>query len=580
MNRNQTRRAFFRRVAGFAMGAAVLGRAITATTPPTHFVQGLAVSPDGARIVYLGSRGGRGQLYLRQMDLPEVRPVAGTEGADAPFFSPDGRWVGFFSAGKLKKVSLDRGEVLTVCDAAGSRGASWGPDETIIFTPGISGRLGLWRVSAAGGKPEPLTTPDATRAENSHRWPEVLPGRQAVLFTVEVAGKAFDEARIAVLSLRTGQWQVVLEGGSNARYAPTGHLVYARSGRLLAAPFDLRQLRVTGPGLALIEGVSAYHSIGHALYDFSTNGVLVYVPRSAWSTERTLVWVDRKGRARPVTAARREYSWPRLSPDGRRLAVSIGEGSNEHIWVYDLDRAAFTQLTSGTGLNVYPLWTPDGRRVTFSSNRTGVWNIFWQSADGRGPEEQLTKSPNTQFATSWSPDGKVLAFYELNPKTAGDIWLLSLEGERKPRPLFQTPAIEGVATFSPDGRWLAYASNESGRFEVYVQPYPGLGRRYQISTEGGWGPVWARSGRELFYRQSEKTMAVDVPKQASHAFGKPRLLFQGEYDFDPGQLNYDVAPDSRRFVMVKASEPAPVAMQLQVVRNWFNELKRRVPPAQ
>lgn len=544
--------------------------------PLMHFVDELALSPDGNYLVYVGSRGRQRQLYLRRMNPPgESRPIAGTDGADDPFLSPDGRWVGFFAEAKLKKVAISGGPPVTLCTAPGSRGASWGTDDSIIFTLGSGAHRGLWRIPAAGGIPKPLTKVETEKGEGTHLWPEILPSGKAVLFTIGLAGKSYDEAQIAVLSLETGERRVVLEGGSDAHYAPTGHIIYFRAGKLWAVPFDLARVQVTGPPAPIVENVSGYPSIGQGLFSFSQIGLLVYVRRDARLAERALVWVNRKGEEWPVTKTRRAYSWPRLSPDGRRLAVAV---DYDGIWVYDLEGGKFTQLTSGVDSDDYPLWTPDGKRVTFSSNKTGASNLFWKAADGSGVEERITTSPYTQFPMSWSPDGKVVTVYQLGPTTAGDVWLLSREGDPKYWPLLTTPAIEGVATFSPDGHWISYASNESGRFEVYVQPYPGPGQKVQISTEGGTGPSWARNGRELFFWQVDNMMAVDVTTEPAFGTSKPGVLFEGVYDFAPGQINYDVAPDGQRFMMIKEPPPGPVEEQLRTVPSWFEQLKRHVPP--
>lgn len=557
-------------------GVGVGSKPVPPRQSQTHFVDEVALSPDGSYLVYVGSRGSHRQLYLRRMNPPgESRPIPGTDGADDPFFSPDGQWIGFFAGEKLQKVAISGGPPVTLCTAPGNRGASWGPDDTIVFTLGLGANLGLWRLPAAGGTPKSLTKVETEKGEATHLWPEILPGGKAVLFTIGLAGKSYDEALIAVLLLETGERRVVLEGGSNAHYAPTGHIIYFRAGKLWAVPFDLARLQVTGPPAPVVENVSGYPSIGQGLFSFSQNGLLVYARSDARPAERTLVWVNRKGEERPVTKSRRAYSWPRLSPDGHRLAVSV---DYDDIWVYDLEGGNFTQLTSGADSDVYPLWTPDGKRVTFSSNKTGPWNVSWKAADGSGAEERITTSPHTQFPMSWSPDGKVLTVYQVDPATAGDVWLLSREGEPEYWPLLKTPAIEGVARFSPDGHWISYASNESGRFEVYVLPYPGPGQKVQISTEGGTGPMWGRNGQELFFWQGDKMMAVDATTEPAFGTSKPRVLFEGVYDFAPGQINYDVAPDGQRFVMIKDPTPALVEKQLRTVPNWFEELKRRVPP--
>jgi eukaryotic-like serine/threonine-protein kinase len=534
----------------------------------------LALSPDGSHLVYVGSRAGSCALHVRPIDRLEATPIPGSEGAEAPFLSPDGQSVGFFAEGKLKKVALSGGAPLTLCNAPENRGATWSPDDTIILTP--SAPLGLFRVSAGGGTPKLITVPDRRKGEYSHRWPEILPGGRAALFTIWTAG-SFDDARIAVLSLHTGEHRVLIEGGAHARYIPSGHLVYARTGGLLAVPFDLRRLEVTGLPVSAVEGVSMDPGMGCADFSCSNDGSLIYVPGGSRTGERVLVWVDRKGRARPLPALPNAYVSPRLSPAGERLAVGI-EGANSGLWLYDLARGTLSRLTV-SGLIPYPIWTPDGARVTFRAAPEGPVNLYWMAADGSSPMERLTTSENFQYPGSWSPDGQALIFSEADPTTAWDIWVLKLEGDRTPRPFLRTPSNEIAATFSPSGHWLAYVSDESGRDEVYVRAYPGPGGKWQISTEGGDEPLWARSGRELFYRNGHKMMAVIVELEPTFAAAKPKCLFEGRYETTSYAYlpNYDISPDGRRFLMVKGSEQESAAMQINVVLNWSEELKGVVP---
>jgi len=435
---------------------------------------------------------------------------------------------------------------------------------------------GLFRVSAAGGMPKPLTVPDRKKGELSHRWPEILPGSKAVLFTIWTGTTNFDKQRIGVLSLETGERRVLVEGGTYARYVPSGHLVYARAGELLAVPFDLKRLEVTGPPVSILEGVSTSPTLGVAQSSFSGGGSFAYVPGGPNDGERTLLWVDRNGAARPLPAPPRPYLSPRLSPDGQRLAVGI-QGT-PGLWLYDLARGTLTRLTEFP-FSPHPIWTPDGKYLTFASVVSGAINLYWTLADGSGTAERLTTSEDGQWPGSWSPDGQVLAFSEADPTTGYDIWVLGLQGDRKPRPFLQTPSNEYGPIFSPDGRWVAYVSDESGRQEIYVRPFPGPGGKMQISTDGGLEPVWARDGRELFYRNGDKVMVTAVETQPVFAASKPKLLFEGHYD--PGILaferDYDVSPDGQRFLMVKASDQESVATQLNVVLNWSDELRRLVP---
>jgi serine/threonine-protein kinase len=534
----------------------------------------LALSPDGSRLVYAnGGYGGGGLLYLYRMDQMDSTAIPGTEGADMPFFSPDGHWVAFFGGdGKLKKIDLRGGLPITLCDAPNGRGGSWGEDDTILFAP--EAMSGLSRVSASGGSPAVVTTPDPSHGEVSHRYPEFLPGGKAALFTTWK--NPFRESQISLLILETGKHRVLLEGGYNEKFSPTGHIAYARIPRLMAAPFDLESLALLGQPVPILERVERDG------FSLSLDGSLAYIPDVL--EESTLMWVDRKGQSRPLTDLRRSFDFgPRLSPDGRHLALTMYTDGMAHIWVYDLERDALTRLSSGTVSDFLPLWTPDGTRITYVSGS----DIVWQAADGSGAVETLTRGA-FQFNVipdSWSPDGRMLAFTK-GDDTFSDIWLLPIEGDRTPRPFFETPFDERGAAFSPDGRWIAYVSNESGRYEVYVRPYPGPGGKSQVSTEGGVQPAWARSGREIFYRnEGNKMMAVTVETEPAFRPSKPRLLFEGQFlggagtigNSKLGRAMYDIAPYGEHFVMLRSEEES--APRIHVVLNWAEELKAKVPPA-
>ncbi len=531
-----------------------------------------ALSADGSRLVYVATRGGRTQLFQRRLDQFDPAPIPATEDANAPFFSPDGEWVGFFAQGKLKKVPLSGGAPL-LCDASQGRSGSWGDDDSIVFTPSATIGTGLWRVPAGGGAPQAITTPDPKTREYSHRWPQVLPGAKAVLFAV-FTGADPDQNRISVVRLDNGERRTAMEGASFGRYVPTGHLVYARSGGLLAAPFDLRRLQITGRQVPILEGVLT-SGTGNAQFSISDTGLLSYVAGGLANASRALVWVNRKGTATQIARVGSVSFWARVSPDGRRIALTISEQANFDVWIYELGRDTLTRLTFDAAADSYPVWTPDGKRVAFRSTRTGASNLWWKSADGSGAEERLTDSPNNQMATGFSPDGKWLAYQEISSSGAADILILPMTGERKPKPFLQTPFWEGEAQFSPDGRWLAYVSNETGRYEVYVQPYPGPGGKWQISAGGGREPVWARQGRELFYRNGNQVMAVDVTLGNSFTAGKPRLLFEGQYFSVGGYINLDIAPDGQRFLLLQDATPDAALTQIHLIQNWFEELKQR-----
>jgi Tol biopolymer transport system component/predicted Ser/Thr protein kinase len=524
----------------------------------------VAISPDGSHLAFVSSGGGARQVYLRAMDSREARPIPGTEGGFNPFFSPDGQWVGFFAGGKLKKVSVNGGATITLCDAENALGASWGRQGTIVF-----GTIGpLMQVSDAGGTPQALTRLE--KGENAHAWPEFLPDGKAVLFMDGLP------ARVAVYSLETGERRDLIQGATSPHYLPIGYLVYAQAGgNLMAAPFDARRQTVTGAAVPVGEGVLTSLANGATQYSLSDTGSLIYVSGGAEAAQRKLVWVDRKGIEQLLPAPPHAYRYPRLSPDGQRVGATIEEGGGQ-IWLYDLHRDTLTRMTFEGTYNLIGTWTPDGTRIAFGSNKEGSPNVFWQRADGSGGLERLTTSQYSQNPTSWSPDGQTLTFIQINPKTGFDIWVLRMD-ERKVQPFLQTPATESAPRFSPDGHWLAYTSDESGRTEVYVQPYPGPGGKWQISTDGGTEPVWNPKGRELFYRSGDKMMIVDVTTQPSFSAGKAKLLFEGQYLPTPSTFpDYDVSPDGQRFLMLKAVGQAQGLTQVNVVLNWTEELKRLV----
>ncbi len=533
----------------------------------------IALSPDGTHLVYVAVQGGRQQLYLRTMDSLEATPILGTEGAAHPFFSPDGQWLGFFANQKLKKISVRGGAAQTLADATLSNGASWRSQGTIAFSAATSSFL--QQVPEAGGEPQELTHLEA--GEVSHRWPEFLPGGKAMLFAASTSSFSWSNSRIAVQSIGTGARQYLQQAGSQPHYASSGHLVYAQGSTLMAVPFDAQSLAVTGPAAPVVEGVLQSPSSGAAQYSISVTGSLVYILGGVQANQRRLVWVTRTGAEQPVPAPARAYLFPRVSPDGRRVVVATTENETQ-LWLYDISREALTRFTFEGAVNLNGIWTPDGKRITFQSSKDGVPTVYWQKADGSGGLERLTTGQNSNFPVSWSPDGQVLAFVEVNPTTQRDLWVLRMD-DRKTEPFLKTKFDESVARFSPDGHWLAYISNELGRYEIYVQPYPGPGGKWLISTEGGTEPAWNPNGREIFYRNGDKMMAVDIATEPSFAVGKPHVLFAGPYEPSPATSpNYDVSPDGQRFLMLKPSEQEAAApTQINVVLNWFEELKRRVP---
>jgi Tol biopolymer transport system component len=578
-------------VAGLAGGSLkatppLAGRPVTRftiTLPPGQQLAGLesgpavALSPDGTHLAYVASQGGTQRLYLRSMDSLETKSISDTEGAFNPFFSPDGQELGFFTGGTLKKVSVSGGAALAIGDASRvPLGASWGNQRRIAFVPSLGSPV--QQISETGGGPQSLTRLE--KGGYVHGWPEILPDGKAVLF-VAATGK---ELGVATQSLRTGERRSLIPWGTQPRYLPPGYLVYAQfytrlAVPVMAAPFDPQRLALTGPPVPVIEGVRHHASTGAAQYSVSATGSLVFVPGGAEAAPSTLVWVDRKGGEYALPAPAHVYYSPRLSPDGRRLAVTINE-ADLNIQVDDLARNTLTRLTFQGIANGSPVWRPrDGKQIAFSSNTAGRRNLFWQLADFSVGPDPLTSGDNEKTPTSWSPDGQLLAFTEHNPTTGYDISVLRIS-DRRAESFLGTAFNEAAAQFSPDGRWLAYVSDRSGRYETYLQSYPGPGPTRQISTDGGTEPVWNRNGRELFYRCGNKMMAVDISTQRGFAASTPHLVFEGPYLLaqTPSPPYYDVSPDGQRFLMLKPigqAQPAPT--QINVVLNWTEELKQRVP---
>jgi Tol biopolymer transport system component len=548
----------------------------------------LTITPDGRQIVYKGRAGPTdAQFFVHALDQLEPTPLAGLgRQPRAPFSSPDGRWIGFIEPAPvtLKKVAITGGPAISLCtlDSA-SRGATWGDDDSIIFAT-ASPATGLQRVSSTGGEPTMLTKPNRERGEQDHLWPHFLPGGQAVLFTIIPTTGGVDAAQVAVLDLSTGTQKILMRGGSQAQYVSSGHLVYVAGDTLRAVPFNLRQLETAGAGIPVVSPVVTLPN-GTAEFDIARDGTLVYATGGRGAApERTLVWVDRQGNEEAINAApRRPYLFPRLSPEGTRVALEIRDQEND-IWVWSFARETLTRITTDPGIDQAPVWMPDGLRLVFTSTQGGsVGSLFWQAADGTGNAERLTESPNYQRPSAVLPDGGRVVFWEASAKTSTDVMMLSLEKDRRVQPLIQGPLVDRNAEVSPDGRWLAYESNGSGQMQVFVRPFPDVNTgRIQVSTAGGQQPLWARNGQELFYIASDEVlMSVPVKPGNTWTAGTPTRVIEGAY-FRRGGGNdsrmYDVSPDGKRFLMLKqevsASQPA---VRIVVVQHWLEDLKRLVP---
>jgi len=552
----------------------------TITLPPNQRLAvpdagpAVVLSPDGTHLVYLarGSVDNARQLYLRAMDSLEVKPIPGTEGANNPFFSADSQWLGFSARNKLKKVSIGGVSPLDLSDSHITFGASWGRQGNIIFG---NYQGPLMQVSDAGGAPQPFT--HLERGETSHAYPDILPDGKAVLFSASTSGSLWANAQVAVQPIGIGERRTLFQGGMYPHYALSGHIVYSQAGTLIAVPFDPQKLRVTGAAIPVVEGVQQSITNGDAQYSFSNTGSLAYIPGTLQFPRLNLVWVSRNGTEQRLVTPVHAYLQPRISPDGRQVAVGIAEQERQ-VWLYDLSRDTLTRFTFQGNNNLVPFWTPDGKNIVFVSNKEGPRNLFWQKSDGSGGLERLTTSEFLNVPGSWSPDGQLLAFSVVDSTAGYDIWVLHMS-DRKAQPFLRTQFNEAAPEFSPDGHWLAYASNESGRSEIFIQPYPGPGGKWQISTEGGVEPLWNRNGRELFYRNGAKMMAVEINTKPSFSAGTPKMLFEAQYAMPANSTpDYDVSPDGQRFLMLKAAEQEQGApAQINIVLNWFEELKQKVP---
>ncbi len=546
----------------------------------------LALSPDGQRLVFSAADADDNiRLYVRELNELEIRALPGTEGGAGPFFSPDGQWVGFAAGGALKKIPLAGGTAVTIGDNIVDDqfgGASWSTSDTIVFSP--TRIAGLSSIPASGGIPRPVTTPDAQSSEVSHFLPQFLPGGHAVLYSVR-SGLNTAPSRVEVVTLDSGERRVIAEAGISARYASTGHLIYGGdglvAGSIWAVPFDTSTRRPAGQEVRV--GDSLLAPGGLAYFALSGSGTLALVPKGGRDPEQ-LVWITSAGES-TLADTPGNFNFPRLSPDGKRLAVTNQRGGDlrSGIWVLDLDRPHSPVLFSSQSNNDHlPVWTRDGTRLVFSSlrdgdKRNGPANLYWKRAGDPGEAERLTKSDHHQDPGSWSPDGQLLVFAEQHPQTIQDIWVLDMR-DRTTRPFLRTPARERHPMISPDGRWLAYASGESGSEEVYVQAFPGGGQVQRISDKGGNEPLWAHDGTRLFYRRPDAVVAVSVTSGPTLVVGTADVLVQGAYDraAGAGAPNYEVARDGR-FLMVRRNEVTSTAdTRIDIVVNWFTELAARL----
>jgi len=553
----------------------------------------IALSPDGKYLAYIANR----RLNVHPLDRLESIPIRGTESLAnssaeirAPFFSPNAQWIGFWQEGQIKKVSINGGAPVTIAPAVNASGFAWEDDGTILFAAGDN----ILRVSEAGGKPEVIVGNVKGRVQSL----QLLPGKRTILFTVFPEGTTNAEAEIVVRSLDTGQQPTLIRGGIAARYVATGHIVYFAAGTLLAVPFDLRALAVSGAPVPVAENVASSGLPGRAVnaaqIAISPSGTLAYVAGNFnTSVPRTLVWVDRLGKEESLGVPERPYVYPRLSPDGSRIAVTVND-QEQDIWIWDVGRKTLRRFTTDPAEERYSAWTPDGKRIAFGSHRGGEAGMWWQAADGTGTPERLGGFPFSRYGnlqpTTISPDGsRVVATASGAPP---NLWILTLNGDPQPTPLLPAQssgremgrtATERNPEISPDGHWIAYESLEAGQFDVYVRPFPDVtGGKWPVSTNGGSQPLWARSGKELFFiDRSGALTGVRVEGQSSFTIGTPAKILDSSYVWSvptyAGRM-YDISLDGQRFLMLKqSSSPDRTSAPITIVQNWFEELKRLVP---
>ena len=555
-------------------------------------------SPDGSLLAFTAQATGTDnvQLYVRRLDQLQSIALAGTNGARNPFFSPDGQWIAFFAAGKLQKVAVSGGATVTLCDAPNGRGGTWTDEGAIIFSPNNTPETNLLRVSAAGGTPEPFATLE--RGEVTQRWPQVLPGGRAVLYTSASSTNQWENANLVVQPLQGGTRKIVVRGGYYGRYVSSGHLLYVHEGSIFAAPFDLSRLEVTGPAVPAVQGVTSSPIVtGGAQFAVNRDGALVYLPGGNTSSDEPIAWMDRTGKTTALRSMPANWSNPTFSPDGTRLAIDIFDGKQSDIWIYEWMRDTLSRLTFDPSDDVRPAWTPDGRRIAFSSKRRdGIrFNLYWQRADGGGEATPLTESANDQYAGSWHPSGKFLAFLELNRQpaaTSSDVMILQVGGSETtgwkpgtPTAFLNTPQNESTPMFSPDGRWLAYLSNETGRNDLFVRPFPGPGGKWLISTAAADDPMWSPTRPELF---SAATPGLRLMVAGYSTEGdvfraeRPQLVSETRFVTRPRAPSRDIAvhPDGQRFAIAVAppDETNTRLDKVVFVFNFLDELRRIAAP--
>jgi len=550
------------------------------------FNANLALSPDGTHLAYTPLPG---PVVIRRLDTVDGQPLEASTAPgfrQAPLFSPDGTSIAYvdgnapYSARRpFQTAALSGGPARKLADYDMFHGGDWSDDGWLYWTARYPG--GIVRIRDTGGATEAVTELDVTGGERSHRFASLLPRGEALIYTVGFEGiDNYDDARIDLWDRRSGTKKTIIERGTAATYSPSGHIIFARAGTLMAVPFDAERREVRGTAFEVQDGVMMSRNTGAAHYTLSKRGDLAYVPGPAEGGRRTLVWVDRSGKAEPLPLPPASYLYPRISPDGRTLAVEI-EGPNHDFYFYDFARTVLSKVTTD-GLSHDPVWSPRGDLLAFRSWLAGGMTMWSMPTDRSGAPRRLDPSGTRQSPVAFSPDGRFLAFDQKDPDTGDDAWVLPLEGDQMPQRVAQTRFGEGSMKFSPDGRWVAYSSDESGQPEIYVQAFPGPGLKLQVSNEGGTDPIWRRSGGELYYRAGDKMMVVSVATSPRFQASAPRQLWEGAYSEGtasscgmPGvsSSNYDVTADGQRFLMVRDEDQTAFSTRIIVVLNWMSHVK-------
>lgn len=589
-------RGAWKPIAAAALGGVVFGAAAlwilrpTPGAPPRTAVQftvvlqgneriahldhpAVAIAPGDTALAFTGSTGGDSRLYVRNMAAGDATPLAGTEGAVAPFFSPDGLWIGFFASGQLKKVAAAGGPVIAIADAPMGFGGSWADDNTIVYAP--SNGSALWQVSAEpGGTPRAVTQLDAGHGEFSHRWPEVLPGGRDVIYSASSAG-SWDDAEIVMQRLGSTDRRTVLHGGTNPHYLDAGRLLYTRGGSVYTTAFDPSTGNARGAPTVVLEGL-VESADGAGEIAVSRAGSIVYLPGTANEAARSLAWVDRRGNLEPLAAPVRAYAEPRLSRDDRTVAVTIG-GARDEIWTYEIATNKLTEFTFEGGSA--PVWSGDGQHILFSASRAGRPNLFWKPADSSGGEERLTTDERRQIPASATADGNSVAYVQVDDRSGSDIGVLRRSDHAGLMLLASAANETGPAFSPPDGRLLAYVSDASGSDEVYIAPVSDPRRAVRVSTRGGSEPVWRRDGSDIFFRSENGLLAAAVHAAPVLTVESPRRLFDWTFEAGgAGRPGYDVSTDVR-FLVVRPPDTSRLGRELRVVLNWRDALPQAASPS-